>query len=150
MSLLERLLVNLNAQPWHCFWRMVLGAAIPPLFRVFTGREGSVVISLTLFVGLLVLMWLIPAVLRRLLPFAQETKQIWKDRRAIAKRYDSYQWRKLFWIGLGLLLHGLIGSGLNRGEWVIASICLIGGGGGLYFWQKVSAEQNARLKASTK
>jgi hypothetical protein len=42
-------------------------------------------------------------VLRKVLPFSAEAKQIWSDRRQVAKLHDSYQWQKLFWVALGLL-----------------------------------------------
>jgi len=42
-----------------------------------------------LFIGLLVALRVGPAVLRMVLPFSRETKDIWFRRRQIAKRYDS-------------------------------------------------------------
>lgn len=46
---------------------------------------------------------LVPAVLRRIFPFSSEAKDLWFQRRNLGKRYDSYQWQKLFWLGLGML-----------------------------------------------
>ena len=73
------------------------------------------------------------------MPFSAEAKQIWLDRRQIAKKYDSYQWQKLFWVGLGLLPYALTGGGLKAGEMVLTAICLIGGGAGLLIWRKINA-----------
>jgi len=89
-----------------------------------------------------------PAVLRKLLPFSAEAKQIWLDRRQIAKKYDSYQWQKLFWVGLGLLPYANAGGGLKAGEMVLTAICLIRGCAGLLIWRRINAAPPvAQLKA---
>jgi hypothetical protein len=93
-----------------------------------------------LFVGLLVALRVGPAVLRHVLPFSADAKEIWAVRRNIAKLHDSYQWQKLFWIGLGLLPYAVIGNGLSNGELVVMLFCLIGGSLGLLFWYRVDAK----------
>ena len=82
---------------------MALGLCIPPAFRALSGDADRIWIDLALFLALLIGLRVGPAVLRKVLPFSAEAKQIWLDRRQIAKKYDSYQWQKLFWVGLGLL-----------------------------------------------
>lgn len=62
-------------------------------------------------------------------------------RRDIARWHDSYAWQKLLWIGLGILPHALIGAGLLPGEYVVALLCLVAGGVGLFFWKRTSAVQ---------
>src|SRR5262249_52568688 len=141
MTPLERLLTGLDTWPWMAVWRVVLGLSIAPVFRVLSGGHDSVWLTLALFFGLLVALRLVPVVLRRALPFTAEAKVTWEERRFLAKRYDSYQWQKLFWIGLGLLPHALIGDGLRIGELVMALICLVGGGAGLFVWLKVNPVQ---------
>ena len=101
-----------------------------------------------LFLALLIGLRVGPAVLRKLLPFSDEGKQIWFDRRQLAKRYDSYQWRKLFWVGLGQLLYAAVGGGLMTGEWLLTAVCLIGGGAGLIIWRRNNAEPMPQLNAS--
>jgi hypothetical protein len=81
----------------------------------------------------------IPALLRGVLPFSAETRSIWIQRRQIAKLYDSYQWQKLFWIGLGLLAFAAVSGGLQTGEQVITGFCLIGGAAGLVLWKRNKA-----------
>ena len=94
-----------------------------------------------LFVGLLIAMRLVPAVLRQIHSFSPEATKIWSQRRQIAKRYDSYQWQKLFWIGLGLSSHAFIGEGLKAGEIVVTAFCLLSGGAGLLLWRRIEAVQ---------
>jgi hypothetical protein len=133
MQRLERVLVALDSGWSSAVSRIVLGLCIPPLFRALTGDRASIWKDLLLFLGLRVL----PAVLRMVLPFSAEAKKIWIDRRQIAKLHDSYQWQKLLWVGLGLLLFTVVGGGLQAGEWILALFCLIGGGAGMLIWRKI-------------
>ena len=143
MSSLERFLVRLDGGIWGAIFRVVLGLAMLPAFRALSGGRDRIWITLALFFGLLIALRVAPALLRRALPFSDEAKQIWAERRNIAKQHDSYQWQKLFWIGLGLLLHAIVGSGFGNGELVVTSICLIGGGAGLLLWRRSCAASAA-------
>lgn len=134
MSPVERFFVNLDTWPWSAIWRIAFGFAIPPVFGALSGGRDRIWITLALFVSLLLLLRLLPVVLRRVLPFSREAKDAWAERRNISKQQDSYQWQKLFWIGVGLSPHAVIGSGLSDGELVLTLICLICGGAGLLFW----------------
>ena len=77
----------------------------------------------------LFLLRLVPAALRRLLPFSTETQDVWRERRRLGKRYDSYQWRKLLWIGLGISLNVLFSHSAESGgvEAVVALLFLVPG-----------------------
>jgi hypothetical protein len=136
MSSLERFLVRLDSGIWGAISRVVLGLAMLPAFRVLSGGRDQIWITLALFFGVLMALRVAPAMLRRALPFSDEAKKMWAERRNIAKQHDSYQWRKLFWIGLGLLPYAIIGDGVKSGELVMICICLIGGGAGLLLWRK--------------
>lgn len=136
MRTLERFLINLDDGASSIALRMVIGLAIPPVFRLLLGGDDRIWSTLALFVGLLIVLRAVPAVCRHVLPFSAEAKAIWSKRRQIAKQHDSYQWHKLFWVGLGLLIHTVTAGGLNGGETVIAFICLVGGGVGLLLWSR--------------
>jgi hypothetical protein len=71
-----------------------------------------------------------------------EAKKLWAERRNIGKQHDSYQWQKLFWIGLGLLPYAVAGDGLRTGQLAMMLICLVGGGAGLLFWRRVDATRS--------
>ena len=148
MQYLERFLVDLDSGPSSAVSRVALGLCIPPVFRALSGGSDRIWIDLVLFLTLLIGLRVIPAVLRKVLPFSAEAKQIWSDRRQIAKLHDSYQWQKLFWVGLGLLPWAIAGGGLKTGEWVLTAMCLIGGGAGLLIWRRINAAPVvAQLKA---
>src|SRR5215510_6712906 len=143
MNFLERFLIDLDSWPVSAISRMALGLSILPVFRVLSADRDSVWTFSALFIGLLVLLRVVPAVLRRVLPFSGEAKKLWAERRNIAKRHDSYQWQKLFWIGLGLLPYAFIGDGLKTGDLVLTCFCLIGGGVGLLLWYRVNVAPSA-------
>lgn len=136
MKVLEQFLVGLDSGPWSAVSRVVLGFCIPPAFRMLSGGHDQVWIALALFLCFLIALRLAPALLRAVLPFSTEAKGIWFQRRQIAKLHDSYQWQKLFWIGLGLVVFAAIGGGLRAGEQVITAICLVGGAAGLLLWRR--------------
>jgi hypothetical protein len=148
MKSLELFLINLESRPWSAISRIALGF----VFGALTGSYDRVSVHLALFIGLLLALRVIPLVLRRVLPFSAEAKQIWAERRNIAKRHDSYQWQKLFWIGLGQLLYAVIGDGPRNGELVVTLICMIGGSAGLLFWRRVNAEatKNGRTESGSR
>ncbi|WP_076862743.1 hypothetical protein [Bradyrhizobium mercantei] len=136
MTAFERFLINLDTWPAGAFLRIGLGLCILPVFRLLSGGDDRIVVALTMFLALLLALRLVPAVCRRILPFSREAKDLWFKRRNLGKRYDSYQWQKLFWIGLGMLPYAMISRGLGRGEIVLLAICMIGGGAGLLLWRK--------------
>ena len=146
---LERFLISLDVGVWGAIWRIGLGFAIPPTFRVVSGGRTSVWTLLALFLALLIGLRLGPAVLRRLLPFSTRAKAIWAERRALAKRYDSYQWRKLFWLGLGMLPYVLVARGTRPSELMLAIFCLLAGGAGQLVWRKIAVTPAVPVSSST-
>jgi hypothetical protein len=135
----EQVLVDLDSGAWSRLSRLALGLGIVPAFRALSGGNDVAWTFAALFLGLLVALRVVPAVLRHTLPFSAEAKAFWAERRNIAKQHDSYQWQKLFWIGLGLLPYAFVGTGLDVGEFIVMLICLIGGGAGLLLWHKSKA-----------
>jgi hypothetical protein len=139
MRTFEQVLVDLDSGVGSMLSRIALGLAIVPAFRALSGDQHGAWLFVAMFVGLLVALRVIPAVLRHALPFSAEAKSIWSARRQIAKRHDAYQWQKLFWIGLGLSLHAALTGSLESGELFVTLTCLIGGGAGLWLWRRNKA-----------
>ena len=133
---LDRFLIGIDEWPWSAVYRAAIGLGIPPLFRLLFGGRPSVWLFLAAFAALLLALRVVPLVLRRVVPFSAEAKQVWLERRLLARHHDSYQWQKLFWIGLGLLPYVAADGGARKGELLVATVCLIGGGLGLLLWRR--------------
>jgi hypothetical protein len=133
----ERVLVSLDTWPWSAISRVLIGLCTPLLAHVALGVHNSVWVFPAFFIGILIALRVVPALIRFAVPFSAEAKKIWAQRRAFAKRYDSYQWQKLLWIGLGLLPRVAGAGGAGTGEIIVLVFCLIGGTAGLLIWQTV-------------
>jgi hypothetical protein len=135
MRSLEKMLLAIEEYPWVIVYRTAVGFILLPLFGVLPVT--SHIISLPLFfVSALSVLKIGPAILRRLISFSEQAESTWAARRQFAKRYDSYQWRKLRWIGVGLA--GYLGvSGDRRPDAVALSIfCLLAGAAGAAVWRR--------------
>jgi hypothetical protein len=141
MKSLEQFLVRLDSGPWSAAFRAALGFCVPEVLRLLSGGRDRIWLSLVLFTGLLVALRVGPAILRMILPFSREAKEIWFQRRQIAKLHDSYQWQKLLWIGIGMLVFAATGGSLRAGEQAVMLLCLVGGAAGLLIWYRSGAAQ---------
>ena len=74
------------------------------------------------------------AVSRKVFPFSREIRAIWFERRQLAKRFDSYQWQKVFWLGLGFASYMVLSGELGTMGWVLTVSSLISGAGGVVIW----------------
>jgi len=145
MRTIETFLIRLDEPPLDVTWRSLLGLAIPPAFSAIAGGSDHVVAYAALFLLLLAALRVGPALIRATLPFSADAKAKWKKRRFLAKDFDCFQWQKLFWVGLGMLPHAVIGRGLGWGGLALAAFCLVGGGGGLVMWRKMADRLSSRL-----
>jgi hypothetical protein len=146
MRILERVLVRLDLPPWGGLFRVTVGYLTFPAWSRLTNNVSS---DWTLFPFLLAVLGalrVISLVLRRLLPCSEPVQAVWAARRRLAKRFDSYQWRKLFWIGLGLALYALLSGQRSEGLVTLTFICLFSGSIGLGIWR----HRRAQLGASTR
>jgi hypothetical protein len=75
-----------------------------------------------------------PVFIRRVLPLSPEVKTIWSERRQIAKRYDSFQWQKLFFTGIGLCCYMLLSRELLPSTIAVSGFCVLFGAIGLVRW----------------
>ena len=147
LHVLERALLSAEQFPWNALYRMAIGYSMLPLFSWLSATDDVGWGLLPWFVVLLLALRALPVVLRRLLPFSKEATAVWAERRVLAKRFDSYQWRKLFWFGVGLAAY-VASSG--RAGWpsvALIGVCLGGGALGYVIWRRrvsaglVSAER---------
>ena len=132
----ERLLVRIEELPGEALYRMAIGFVVLPAFSLVFGKHGGGWALGAFFAGLLFILKLLPAIGRRLLGFSSQIQAIWSARRQMAKRYDSYQWQKLFWLGLGLAADMAVSGDLRRSRVFLTAGCVVAGAAGLAVWRK--------------
>ena len=139
LSVLESLLLQIDQPPWSILFRIAIGYTLPFVYRWKTSGETGWVFILW-FIGTLISLRVIPAVFRKLFPLSHEVKMAWMERRTLTKLYDSYQWKKLSWFGIGLLASVFSSVTLDTPIFAVAFFCLLGGGAGVLFWKKRTTE----------
>jgi hypothetical protein len=143
MKPIEKLILCLTAPAGESVYLTIIGfGLIPAMLRL--RRNSYTGWSLALFLlGVLILLRVVPAIVRKIVPFSGAILTVWMERRQLAKRYDSYQWRKLFWIGLGLALYIMFSHRFAMPQVVISSFCVAAGALGLLRWNFVMSRENS-------
>lgn len=122
--------------PFGQVWRIVAGSAVAILWVV---TPASVAPAWALFPAVLLVLLscrFVPLILRRLLPFEASTQAVWFERRQLAKRYDSYQWRKLLWFGLGMSVVQTVVGWSSQPLVVLTVLFLLSGLAGIFVWRR--------------
>src|SRR5947199_7823363 len=140
----ENLLVGIDVSPWDAMYRAAIGFMIQPAASRIWGERPPAWAAIPVLLGILLTLRVIPAVFRRLLPFSPEVRAIWAERRQIAKRYDSYQWRKLFWFGVGLMVYTQVASRVPMSSATLSAACLLAGALGLARWRAAAPMINRK------
>lgn len=136
---MERLILRLDEHPWHAVYRVAIGFVIIPTWRFLFEDRAPGWSLIALFFATLLGLRIFPMFLRKALPFSSNARATWAARRERARKYDSYQWQKLFWIGLGLALNALLSREDEGGGQLLTMGCLIAGAAGVAAWHRRSA-----------
>jgi hypothetical protein len=134
MRLIERILAALDRPALAALLRMLAGMAVVPAWRVIGGNSPGWTVF-PFFIGALAALRVLPAVLRKLIRVSPRLTDVWAERRRIAKRFDSYQWRKLFWMGLGLAGYWMLAGTASRAVAVLVLVTLVSGALGQMIWR---------------
>jgi hypothetical protein len=129
----SRLLARLTQMPWNAVYFVPLGYAVMVLFQQMMGSTKSLTGLLAILLGALAALRAGALVLRCCLPFPAALKENWAQQRLLGKRYDSYQWRKLFWVGVGMAVYVSIEHASVMERW-IAVLATGAGALGHWFW----------------
>jgi len=136
---IEMMLRRLQSPPWQPLYLSVIGFVLIPLVRWSQYDDGSVGRLIVSLGALLVALRVVPAIARKVVPFSADLQAEWFNRRRIAKKYDSYQWRKLLWIGIGLGAYVLVFDRHTGGAGALALACVVSGGLGVLGWRRVTS-----------
>jgi hypothetical protein len=136
----DELLLSLDVGAFGALYRLLTGFATIPAMRILLGSDRSDWTLVPFLLAVLLLLRVVPAVSRKVVPFAPELKEAWSVRRRTSKLYDSYQWRKLMWIGAGLALY-VVASGQYRTVYVALSVfCFVAGAIATVRWRAIAAD----------
>jgi hypothetical protein len=141
---IEAGLLHFDQGAFGALYRVAIGFLTVPAMSLLLGdgvSEWTVVLAL---LSVLLLLRIVPAVVRKLVAFSRPLQDAWSARRRLAKRYDSYQWRKLFWIGVGLSLFTVLSGQFSPVRIVVCSISLLAGAAGMATWHAVSTGESSR------
>ncbi len=131
----EKLLLNLDVGPFGAALRVALGAILVPVVHaLLPGRVGAVRAALSLAV-LLFAVKVLAAVGRRLVPSTPAVQARWDWRRRLARQHDSFQWRKLLWVGIGILASASLAPRAGW-EWALGTSCVAAGLLGEVAWRR--------------
>ena len=136
----DQFLLSLDEGAFGTLYRILIGFTVIPVMRLVPGSDGSDWTLVPFLLLVLALLRVVPAVIRKVVPFSAELLEAWYVRRRMAKAYDSYQWRKLIWIGAGLALYVAI-SGQHRPAYIALSVfCLAAGAAATVRWNVVASD----------
>ena len=133
-----KLILGLETLPWNILYRVAIGYGVMPAAMLVHDDKPTFTQIFTVFLVILVSLRIVPGVLRRFMPVGREVKNIWAGRRALAKRYDSYQWQKLFGLGVGWAAYLFLHKRTSGAPVALAGACMVAGAIGLMFWLRVS------------
>jgi hypothetical protein len=134
----------METAPWGAIYRVVIGCVVPFVVELLWGESHSGFLLMLALLGALLSLRVVPFIVRKLIPFSTTARTAWIERRQLAKRYDSYQWQKLFWIGVGLTLYTIIPGKLTSSGIAISSLCLLSGALGLFIWRNKGRQIGSR------
>ena len=140
MRPVERVLIRLDDPPWSAVHRVIAGWIVYWILQHVCGDRAPASIWLAWFLVILLALRIVPAICRRAIPFSGEARAHWFARRQIAKRYDSYQWQKLFWIGLGFGGQIVRSGSVERAPALLTAACLLSGAIGATLWHATQSQ----------
>ena len=131
-----RSIEKLLLEPWQSVFRVVYGFFVARVIARWRGPDISMWEWIVFILGALILLRLVPMIARKALPFSKAVKAAWFDQRQLAKRYDSFQWAKLLWIGIGIGAYAVFAGRLRAQEGTLALVCILAGGLGTVIWRR--------------
>jgi hypothetical protein len=136
VSPVEQLMISLTAPPWCAIYLLPAGFVIFPILHRFFGKTAPVWGLAIVFSGVLLVLRFGTAIVRRFLPVSDNVRRGWYRNRVVAKRYDLYQWQKLFWVGFGIFVYAVGWGALGGAPMGLAAACVMVGGIAAAGWRR--------------
>ena len=136
----DKLLLVLDQGPVGALYRGLIGFVTIPAMRLLSGGDGYEWTLVPFFLFILLLLRVGLAIVRKVVGFSLELQEAWAVRRRMAKLYDSYQWRKLMWIGAGMALYVVVSDSYRAVPVALSVFCLITGAAAGLRWRVVSVD----------
>ena len=136
----DKFLLRLDEGAFGALYRVLIGFTTIPVMRLLPGKDGSDWTLVPFLLLVLVLLRVVLAVFRKVVTFSAELREAWSVRRRTAKLYDSYQWRKLMWIGAGLALYVAVSEQYRPFPIALSVFCLVTGAGATVRWRAIAAD----------
>lgn len=137
---IDKFLLSLDEGTFGALYRVLIGYTSIPVMRLLLGSDGFHWTLIPFMLLVLMLLRVIPAVVRKVVPFSADLREAWSVRRRTAKLYDSYQWRKLMWIGAGLALYLAVAVQYRPVPIALSMFCLITGAAATIRWRAVAID----------
>ena len=138
----EEWLLKLDEGVIGAVYRIAIGFATIPACNLLRGNRGADWIIIPFLLAVLFLLRMGLAVVRKIVPFPARVVEIWAIRRRMAKYYDSYQWRKLTWVAVGLGLYLAISGERSPMDLLLTLFCLSTGILGMVIWRGVASDDS--------
>ncbi len=131
--------------PWCAAYLIPTGWLVFPVVQLASGTSDSPWAVGAVLLCLLLGLRLGTALVRPQMPFSPAVQTAWAESRTLCKRYDSYQWQKLLWVGLGICLYAASSARWQTLTIVLAAACLGLGGLGAVVWQRTQKTDSQRI-----
>lgn len=131
--MIDSFLLHLDVGPLGALWRAAAGLAFAYAFSwVLPDAGGWMAVA-----GLAGLLFAVKAAAAVGRPFVKSPRlrEEWVWRRMLASNYDSYQWRKLLWYGLGILVARSLAGTSSAWEIPVGLGCVASGAVGELAWR---------------
>jgi fatty acid desaturase len=145
MSRFDELIMRLDLFPLGAIWRTLVGYVMIPA-ATFIGIDVRPWWRLVPFIlGFLIAIRITFGLIRKAVPFSAAIQNVWSERRVMAKRYDSFQWQKFLWFGIGLMAYMFLSRDRNIQQLIVSLACTLCGVLGFVRWRIIHSQRtNAR------
>jgi hypothetical protein len=132
---LDKIYVGLDTGIPGALFRVVLGILFVHAVGVVNPLASAWAMS-AYFMAMLFAIKVFAAVSRRVVPVSQMVRSHWEWRRTLARNYDSHQWRKLLWFGIGIILGDAPRWAETTAQWFLGLACVAAGVAAEIVWRR--------------